>query len=66
MPDLGPVDDDLMKEFASAVEEQKAASAAKKAAASNSAKTEPAPAQQSQTPDNQNLMGEFENFMKKG
>lgn len=56
-PDFGPIDDDLMKEFASAVEEQKAASAAaKKTAGEKSGK----PA------DNQNLMGEFENFMKKG
>ncbi len=56
VPDLGPIDDDLMKEFASAVEEQKvAAAAAKQATGTKNGK-----------PGDKNLMGEFENFMKKG
>ncbi|MEK6773485.1 MAG: hypothetical protein AABY64_06070 [Bdellovibrionota bacterium] len=46
-----PVDDELMREFASAIAEQKASNAEKKAA---------------KAADGQNLMGEFENFMKKG
>ncbi len=50
-----PVDDELMREFASAIAEQKASQAEKKAAG----KAEKAA-------DGQNLMGEFENFMKKG
>ncbi len=55
-----PVDDDLMREFAMAVEEQKAAV---KKTAEKPAAAAPAP---SDKPTSDNLIGEFENFVKKG
>lgn len=55
-----PVDDDLMREFAMAVEEQKAAV---KKPAEKPAAAAPAPGDK---PTSDNLIGEFENFVKKG
>ena len=51
----GPVDDDIMKEFAAAIEDQK--------------KTSPEPAKElegDKLKESQQLMGDFENFLKKG
>lgn len=51
----GPVDDDIMKEFAAAIEDQK--------------KTSPEPTKQldgDKLKESQQLMGDFENFLKKG
>lgn len=51
----GPVDDDIMKEFAAAIEDQK--------------KTSPEPEKQldgDKIKESQQLMGDFENFLKKG
>lgn len=54
-----PMDDDLMKEFAAAVETQKAGTPEP---VDNNVKVE----KNDKLADNQNLLGEFENFMKKG
>ena len=55
-----PVDDDLMREFAMAVEEQKAAV---KKTSEPKKPADPAPTDK---PTGDNLIGEFENFVKKG
>lgn len=74
------IDDDILKEFAAAVEGQKATEKEKKdakadakaeakaaAAASESATTDPAqPIDAQKLTESKELMGEFENFIKKG
>lgn len=57
-PAGGQIDDDLMKEFAAAVEGQKAATQGATAGA-------PAPSAQPVSPDGEDLMGQFENFVAK-
>ncbi len=51
---VSPIDDDLMKEFAQAVESQKAQTA-----------VAPPPAAAAPTKENEDLMGQFENFVQK-